>query len=290
MKSTLKQIRKLEITTKKLIDGLISGNYHSIFKGNGIDFSELQEYKAGDDIRNIDWNVTARLHTPYVKQFIEERDLSVYFIVDISSSSAFGNQISKMQKILEITASLAYSAVKNSDKVGLFLTTEDVEKYIPARKGKKHFLKVLDQIISFKPQSKKTDLNKSLSHVSKIIKRRGIVFIISDFVSNDFTKPLKMIKQNQDVIAIKINDQNELHLPNVGLIQLEDPETDEQIVVNTSDHEFRERYHNAIHNFNQELQTKFKKYKIDNIELNTEQSYEKPLKKFFNFRKRRQTR
>jgi uncharacterized protein (DUF58 family) len=287
MKSTLKQIRNIEISTKKLIDGLITGNYHSVFKGSGIEFSEIQEYKPGDDIRNIDWNVTARFNEPFIKQFIEERDLQVYFIIDISSSATFGNQISKKQKTTEITASLAYSAIKNNDNVGIFLTTDKIEKFIPARKGRKHLLTIIDQLLSFKPESKKTNLNCALMQISKIIKRRSVIFIVSDFYTDEFTKPLKILKNNQDIIAIKVNDIREIDIPEIGLIELEDPETEEQILVDTSNKEFQENYKKIIHEHNNKLKKVFRKYKIDTIEITTEQNYEKPLKKFFKLRKQR---
>jgi uncharacterized protein (DUF58 family) len=290
MKDTLRQIKKIDIKTKKLVSGLITGNYHSIFKGNGIEFSEIREYKIGDDIRTIDWNVTARYNKPFVKEFIEERDLSVYFILDISSSGLFGQNISKTKKAIELVASLMFSAIGNNDNVGAVLFTEEVEKFIPARKGKKHILKLLNIILNFKPKYKTTNIKNALDFSSKVIKRKGIMFIVSDFYSNNFTKPLKILKQRQDLIAIKITDNIEKNLPDVGLIELEDEETGEQILVDTSNQEFRDNYKKAIEESNNKLTKIFKKYKIDQIEITTNESYEKPLKKFFKIRKNRMIR
>ena len=282
MKDTLRQIKKIDIKTKKLVNGLISGNYHSIFKGNGIEFSEIREYKSGDDIRAIDWNVTARYNSPFVKEFIEERDLNVYFVLDMSSSGLFGKNISKTKKAIDLIASLMFSAIGNNDNVGAILFTSDVEKFIPARKGKKHILKLLNIILEFKPKYKTTNIKAALNFTSKVLKRKSTVFMVSDFYSENFTKPLKILKQKQDLIAIRITDNIEKELPDVGLIELEDEETGEQILVDTSDQEFQ--------NNETKLTNIFKKYQIDQIEITTEESYEKPLRKFFNIRKKRMVR
>lgn len=290
MKNTLRQIKKIDIKTKKLVDGLISGNYHSIFKGNGIEFSEIREYKTGDDIRSIDWNVTARYNRPFVKEFIEERDLNVYFILDISSSGSFGQNISKTKKAIELVASLMFSAIQNNDNVGAILFTEEVEKFIPARKGKKHTLKLLDIILNFKPKNKTTNIKNALNFASKVIKRRSTIFMVSDFYSENFTKPLKILKQKQDLIAIKITDSIENKIPDIGLMELEDEETGEQILVDTSNPEFRENYEKEIQKNKNHLTRTFQKYKIDQIEITTEEPYEKPLNRFFKMRKSRMVR
>lgn len=287
MKDVLRQIKKIDIKTKKLVDGLITGNYHSIFKGNGMEFSEIREYKTGDDIRSIDWNVTARYNKPFVKEFIEERDLSVYFLLDISSSGSFGQTKSKTKKAIDLVASLMFSAIGNNDNVGAILFTEEVEKFIPARKGKKHILKLLDIILSFKPKHKTTNIKNALDFASCVIKRKSTVFMVSDFYSDNFTKPLKILKQRQDLIAIKITDNIEKSLPNIGLIELEDEETGEQILVDTSNQEFRDNYKKTIQSHENKLTKLFKKFKIDQIEITTDESYEKPLKKFFKIRKNR---
>ena len=290
MKDTLRQIKKIDIKTKKLVNGLISGNYHSIFKGNGIEFSEIREYKSGDDIRAIDWNVTARYNSPFVKEFIEERDLNVYFVLDMSSSGLFGKNISKTKKAIDLIASLMFSAIGNNDNVGAILFTSDVEKFIPARKGKKHILKLLNIILELKPKYKTTNIKAALNFTSKVLKRKSTVFMVSDFYSENFTKPLKILKQKQDLIAIRITDNIEKELPDVGLIELEDEETGEQILVDTSDQEFQNNYKKEIQKNETKLTNIFKKYKIDQIEITTEESYEKPLRKFFNIRKKRMVR
>ncbi len=287
---TIRQIKKIDIKTKKLVDGLITGNYHSIFKGNGIEFSELREYKTGDDIRSIDWNVTARYNKPFIKEFIEERDLSVYFILDVSSSGNFGQSTSKTRKAIELVASLMFSAIQNNDNVGVILFTEEVEKFIPARKGKKHILKLLNIILEFKPKYKTTNIKNALDFTSKIIKRKSTIFIVSDFYSPNFAKPLKILKQKQDLIVIKITDNTEKELPDIGLLELEDEETGEQILVNTSDSEFRDNYKKTILQNESKLNNLFKKYKIDQIEITTDKLYEKPLKNFFKIRKNRMVR
>lgn len=287
MKNTLRQIKKIDIKTKRLVDGLISGNYHSIFKGNGIEFSEIREYKTGDDIRSIDWNVTARYNKPFVKEFIEERDLNIYFMIDLSSSGSFGQNTSKIRKSIELIASLMFSAMKNNDNVGIILFTEEVEKFIPARKGKKHILKTLKTILEFKPKHKTTNITNALNFASKVIKRKSTTFIVSDFYSDNFSKPLKILKQKQDIIAIKISDNVEKEIPEIGLIELEDEETGEQVLVDTSNKEFQENYKKIMKEYKNKIDKIFKKYKIDKIEINTEEPYEKPLKRFFKIRKNR---
>ena len=283
-KEILKQVRRIEIVTKNLVDGLITGEYHSIFKGQGIEFSEIRDYRPGDDIRAIDWKVTARFDHPFVKEFIEERDLNVYFVFDYSASNYFGNLIEKRRKAIELTATLMFSAMKNNDNVGLFIFTEDIEKFIPARKGRRHVLKLISSLVSHKPQSKGTDIEKALSHVSNIIKKRSVIFILSDFYNQDFSKPLKILKRRHDVIAIKVNDAREAEIPDVGLIQLEDEETGEQLLVDTSDQGFRDNYAKLVNKEEIRLRNLFNKNGVDVININTDSPYESPLRKFFRMR------
>ena len=287
-KDILKQVKKLEITTKQLVDGLITGNYHSVFKGQGIEFSEIRDYRPGDDVRAIDWKVTARLNHPYIKEFIEERDLQVYFVIDMSGSGSFGNNISKKQKGLELAASLMFAALRNNDKVGAFLFTDKIEKFIPARKGRKHILKVLSTLVRFLPKSVKTDLANILAQISKIVKRRSIIFIISDFYDGkEFFKPLKILRNKHDVIALSIIDVREKEIPNVGLIELEDEETGEQILVNTSDEKFRNSYLKLMKDKEFQLNSNLKRLKIDSVNILTDDAYELPLRKFFKKRHHR---
>jgi uncharacterized protein (DUF58 family) len=282
----LKQVKKLEITTKQLADGLITGNSDSIFKGQGIEFSEIRDYRPGDDIRAIDWKVTARFNHPYIKEFIEERDLQIYFVIDLSESGSFGTNVSKKQKSLEIIASLMFAALRNNDRFGVFLITNRVERFIPARKGRKHLLQVLNSIVSFTPDSLKTDLQNSLVQISKIIKRKSVLFIVSDFIDeSEFLKPLKILRKQHDIIALKITDQREKEIPDVGLIELEDEETGEQILVDTSDDNFRSLYSNLISENESQFISNLRKIRIDTLSLLTDQNYAIPLRKFFRRRK-----
>jgi uncharacterized protein (DUF58 family) len=258
-----------------------------VFKGQGIEFSESREYRVGDDIRSIDWKVTARLNEPYIKEFIEERDLHVYFALDMSGSSSFGNNVSKRKKAIEIVASLMFAALKNNDNVGLFLFTENIEKFIPARKGRKHVLKAISTLVRFKPQSATTNLHQSLEYISKVIKKRSIVFVISDFFDTNFLHPLKILKNKHDVIALRVIDRREQEIPNIGLIELEDEETGEQLLVDTSDEIFRSNYMNQIKEHEQYLLHSFRKMKIDMVQVLTDEPFEVPLRKFFKQRLQR---
>lgn len=286
-KEVIKQVKKIELSTKHLVEGIIAGNYHSIFKGQGIEFSEIRDYRPGDDIRAIDWKVTARFNHPFIKEFIEERDLQAYFVFDYSASGNFGNVMEKRRKAIELTATLMFSAIRNNDNVGLFIFTDGVEKFIPARKGRKHVLKLISSLVMHEPKSKKTNLKNTLSHVSNIIKKRSILFIISDFYGQEFSKELSILKNRHDVIAVRVNDTRETSIPNIGLIQLEDEETGEQILVDTSDKEFRENYSHILKKEDQRLKTIFRKHKIDTVGILTDDSYEMPLKRFFKNRHKR---
>jgi len=277
-----KKIKKLEIKTRYLVDGIITGNYDSVFKGQGIEFSEIRDYRIGDDIRAIDWKVTARFNHPYIKEFIEERDLQVYFVIDVSGSGNFGSNISKKEKSLEVIASLMFAALRNNDGIGVFLVSEGIEKFIPAKKGRRHVLQLLNIVSNYNPKSLKTNLQNCLKFVSKTIKRKSIVFIVSDF--NDetkFFKPLKILRRNHDVIALKIIDPREQQLPDVGLIELEDQETGEQILVDTSDEQFRESYSNLISIKNSQFFSEMKRHKVDAISLTTEEDFAVPIRKLF---------
>ena len=286
-KAILKKIKKLDIKTKYLVDGIITGNYNSIFKGQGIEFSEIREYKAGDDIRAIDWKVTARFNHPYIKEFIEERDLQVYFVIDLSGSGSFGTNISKKEKSIEIVASLMFAALRNNDGIGVFLITENVEKFIPVRKGRKHVLHLLDILSAFTPNSQKTNLKKPFEQVSKTIKRKSIVFVVSDFIDkSNYLKPLKILRKRHDVIALRIIDPREKEIPDIGMIELEDDESGEQILVDTSDEEFRNSYRKLIVENDLQFLTNMMKNKVDTISLLTDQDYSIPIKKFFKRRLR----
>ncbi|MCH9658412.1 DUF58 domain-containing protein [archaeon] len=286
-KEILKRIKKLDIKTKQLVDGIISGNYNSIFKGQGMEFSEIRDYRAGDDIRAIDWKVTARFNHPYIKEFTEERDLQVYLVIDVSGSGNFGTSISKQEKSLKIIASLMFTALQNNDGVGIFLITDNMEKFIPAKKGRKHILQLLNAITTFTPNSSKTSLKKPLEHVSKIIKRKSIVFVISDFMDTSaYQMPLKILRKHHDLIAMRIVDPREREIPDVGMIELEDNETGEQILVDTSDREFRNSYSKLIAENDSRFLTSMMKNKIDVVSLSTDQNSFTSMKKFFKKRNR----
>lgn len=286
-KDIIKKVKKIEIKTRQLVEGLIAGNYHSIFKGQGIEFLESRAYQTGDDIRSIDWKMTARFDHPFVKEFIEERDLHVYFAVDMSGSSAFGNNVSKRNKSIEIIASLMFGAMQNNDNVGLFLFTKNIERFIPARKGRKHVLKCISTMVSFQPEQRSTDLAASLKYISKVIKKRSIIFVVSDFFDEGFLHPLKILKNKHDVIALRIIDHREFEIPDIGLIELEDEETGEQLLVDTSDETFRNRYKFMMRQRESDLRSQLQKIKIDLVRILTDEPFEIPLQKFFNIRLRR---
>lgn len=295
IKEVLKQVRMIELKTKGLVEGLISGTYKSVFKGRGIEFSDIREYTPGDDVRSIDWNVTARLNKPFVKTFIEERDLSVYFLFDKSGSNNFGFKKSKFDKAVEICATLLFSAVKNSDKVGSLLFTDDVEKFIPAKKSKRHALHILRELISYKPKSKKTDLVNVLKHTLNKLKRKSLIFIISDFIdydnkSNDVLKYMKLLKKKHDVVAINLKDIRELEIPDVGYLELEDEETGELLLVNTSDKEFQKNYKKLVLEYENKDLELFKKSRVDVVTIKEDEGFEKPLMRLFKLREKHMIR
>lgn len=289
-KQILKKVKKIEIKTKKLVDSLLQGAYHSIFKGRGIEFSEVREYIPGDDIRIIDWKVTSRMNHPYVKEFIEERDLNVYIMFDVSGSNDFGSVKSKKEAAIELAASLMFASLKNDDNVGLCLFTKEVEKFIRSKKGKKHILKLIRELIYFNPEHKTTDINEALRYFSGIVKKRSVIFIISDFFSDDFRRPLSIMKNRHDIVAINMSDIRESEIPDVGYIQLEDEETGEQVLVDTSNSEFRDNYIKLIKEKNNVLLKLFQKLKIDMIQIRSDEPFEVPLRKFFRMRELRMIR
>lgn len=289
-KEILKQVKKVEIKTKHLVDGLLSGAYHSVFRGRGIEFSEVREYVAGDDVRSIDWNVTARMNHPYIKEFIEERDLTIYIVLDASASNEFGYEKSKKDSAIELAASLMFAALRNNDRVGLCLFTDKVERYLPPRKGRQNTLRLIREMIEYSPKSKTTDLASTLQFLSRVIKKRSVIFIISDFFTGPFEKELRLMKKRHDVIAINLSDIRESEMPDVGCIELEDEETGEQVLVDTSDAKFRQQYSELVKQRNNELINKLKMLKVDNIQLKSAEPFEIPLKKFFRLRKRRMSR
>lgn len=287
-KEILKQIRQIEIRTNKMVNDMFAGGYHSVFKGRGMEFDEVREYHQGDDIRDIDWNVTARSGKLFVKQFIEERQLTVILLIDASGSGRFGTHNKLKSEITaEIGAILAFSAIKNNDKVGAIIFTDQIEKFIPPQKGKQHILRIIRDILYFKPEHRKTNIEKALQYLNEVCKKRSIVFLISDFIDKGFEQLLHISSKKHDLVAITIIDPREQNLPGVGFMELEDAETGEVMLVNTRDKKFRDYF--AKLNIEQEQLHKdnFLKYGIDNINILTDKPYIKPLIAFFRMRARR---
>jgi uncharacterized protein (DUF58 family) len=268
-----------------MVNDLFSGEYHSLFKGQGLEFSEVREYMEGDSFRQIDWNVTARHGHPYIKKFEETRELNVMFLVDSSASTLFGTRsYLKSELITEITAVLSFSALNNNDKVGLLLFTDEVEKYIPPRKGKKSALRILRDILYFEPKNVKTSITKAVEYIYRLIKKRSIIFVISDFLDKDYSDSLKLLAKKHDVIALRITDPAENELPNAGILKLQDPETGETMMINSSSSSVRERYSKAIQKQETELIERFRRIKVDMVNLTTDKPYAPELMKFFKFR------
>jgi len=284
----LKKIRTLEIKTRGLVETVFAGNYHSVFKGRGMNFEDVREYQPGDEIRSIDWNVTARLGTAFVKKFTEERELTVMLIVDVSASGNFGSTTqSKRELAAEVACLLAFSAIRNNDKVGLILFTDRVELFIPPKKGRSHTLRLIREILFFEPQGRGTDAALALDYLNKVITRRAVVFFISDFQAPDFSHALAVSGRHHDFVAVQIQDEREQVLPNVGIITLEDAETGEQIEINTADRTTRARFSDLAYQKEQELTRTLRRNNIDEITLRTSEDYLPALRSFFKTRERR---
>lgn len=284
-KELLKKVRKIEIKTKRLSDHIFGGEYQSTFKGRGMAFSEVRQYQFGDDVRAIDWNVTARYNDTFIKVFEEERELTMMLIIDISGSNFFGSDsLFKNEYVTELAATLAFSATKNNDKVGLILFTDNVELYIPPKKGKSHVLRIIRELLEFKPESKKTDINIPLKFVSNILKNRSIAFIISDFISKDYSNSLKIFSSKHDVTGIRIYDKTEEIIPNLGVIDITDNETGAKLTVNTGSKNVRKKYSEYYNSKRNEFIDFFKKSGSGIIECNTQDDYQKKLLKYFKSR------
>ena len=287
-KEILKKVRHIEIRTKGLVNDLFGGEYHSIFKGRGMTFSEVREYVAGDDIRMIDWNVTARNNTPFVKIFEEERELTVYLLVDVSQSGNFGtiNQF-KSELAAELAAVLGFSAIKNQDKVGLILFSDDIEKYIAPKKNKSHILRVIREVLFNKPTSSGTSIQAGIDFLLNVAKRKSVVFLISDFLDENYWKSLKLANNKHDMIGIRISDPAEELIPNIGLIKVEDPETEEKIWVDISSKKDRDSHLSEIQNKWNDFQEECNRNQFDVIDVSTERDYVEPLMDFFRKREKR---
>ena len=277
----LSQIKKLEIQTKDLVEGVESGAYNSKYRGGGIEFSEVREYIPGDDVKRIDWNVSARHNSLYVKEFVEENELNIYLILDLSASTNFGFMKSKLDLGFEVAVSLMFLALKNNDRLGLGVFTNQLEKFIPSKKGKRQLLKIIKELIEYKPKSKETDILKSLSTLKNKLKRKSIIYIISDFLSDDYEKPLKFLKLHHEVILINISDIKEVEIPEIGFAYIEDAETGEQILVNTSSKSFQNQYREIMEQKIIENQNNMKKIGIDMINLTNQESFDITINKYF---------
>ncbi len=287
-KELLKQVRQIEIRTKGLVNHLFSGEYHSVFKGRGMEFSEVREYQFGDDIRNIDWNVTARFGHPFIKVFEEERELTVMLMVDISGSLMFGSVSKTKQRIAaELSAILAFSALKNNDKVGLILFTDKIEKFVPPRKGNKHVLRIIREVLSFEPEGNATDIKAALEFMNSAIKKRSIIFLLSDFMDEDYEKILRVVGKKNDLIGVVLDDRRENEIPPIGLIRFTDAETGEERWIDTSNKRVRSMMKQARKEAVVKRNSTFITSRLDRIHVQTGEDYIKPLVQFFRMRERR---
>lgn len=281
-KELLKKVRKIEIKTRRLSNNIFGGEYHSAFKGRGMTFSEVRSYQFGDDVRTIDWNVTARYNEPFVKVFEEERELTLMLIVDVSSSALFGTDSALKKNILtEISATLAFSALQNNDKVGLILFSDQIELYIPPSKGKTHVLRIIRELIEFKPLSKKTDINSALEFLNKVMKKKSIAFLLSDFISSDYEKSLKIVSKKHDLTGIKVYDKLEEFIPNLGLVQMFDQELGEIKLIDTSSSKIRKNYKNQMSLNFKKFNDVFTRNGAGTISCRTDESYIKKLLNYF---------
>ena len=287
-REVLKKVRQVEIKTRGIVEEIFSGEYHSVFKGRGIEFAEVREYIPGDDIRSIDWNVTARMGHPYVKLFEEERELIVMLLCDFSSSGYFGsvNQL-KIEVAIEVAALLAFSALKNNDKVGLLLFTDTIEKYVPPKKGKTHILRILRELISFQPERAGTNIKEALGYFSRVQSRRSIAFLITDFWDQGYEDDLRLVSKKHDLIALNIRDPREEEIPPMGLLKLQDAETGKEYWLDTFDRDVRKQIQRATAEKRRELENLFRSCNVDQIEISVDQDYVKPLSRFFRMRARR---
>ncbi len=284
----MKKIRRIQIRTSHVVDDMLGGQYHSAFKGRGIEFEEVRPYQIGDDVRAIDWNVTARCGSPFIKLFREERELTVHLMVDLSASQLLGTQYqSKRELVSELGATLAFSAIKNNDKVGLTLFTDGIEKVIPPAKGTRHVLRVIRELLYCEPIGEGTDIAAALDHVNRTAKRRSVIFLISDFQTDGYRKPLRIARKKHDVIPVVVDDEREHEMPNVGLLELQDSETGEIVVLDTTSAKQRKRYAEFARQQVADREQIFRELKMDPIYIHTGQDMIDPLRRFFHKREAR---
>jgi uncharacterized protein (DUF58 family) len=287
----LRQVRLLEIHTRRLVTDVFAGEYSSVFKGRGMEFADVREYQAGDDIRLIDWNVTARMGFPYVKQFVEERELTVMFLVDHSASELFGTRVrTKSELAAEVCAVLAMTAVKNHDRVGTVLFSDRVERYVPPKKGKTHVLRVIRELLSFEPRGTGTNLAAALEFTNRVLTRRAVVFLVSDFLATDYERVLKATARRHDTIALQLVDPRERELPNVGLVAVRDPESSRWRYLDTGSRRVRDAFQRRGQEFDATLTRALRRRGVDVVRLETGRPYVEPLLAFFQMRERLQRR
>jgi uncharacterized protein (DUF58 family) len=287
-KEIIRNVRQIEIRTRGLVNQLFSGEYHSVFKGRGMEFSEVREYEYGDDVRTIDWNVSARFNRPFVKVFEEERELTVMLLVDMSGSQQYGTAAKFKRDIAtELSAVLAFSAIKNNDKVGMIIFTDRIEKFIPPKKGRTHILRIIRDFVAFEPKGTGTDLKHALEYFNHVSKKRSIVFLVSDFFDAQFERPMKILARKHDLIAIQLYDKRESELPDVGLVKLSDAETGEERWIDTSLPQLRQEYQRRWTRRKADLTRLFLTSNVDLIPIDIHGSYIQPLVQFFHMRERR---
>ncbi|MDA8874217.1 DUF58 domain-containing protein [Winogradskyella sp.] len=281
-KELLKKVRKIEIKTRRLSDHIFGGEYHSTFKGRGMTFSEVRQYQFGDDVRNIDWNVTARTNEPHVKVFEEERELTMMLMADVSGSKLFGTQNQfKDEIVTEIAATLAFSATQNNDKIGLILFSDEIELFIPPKKGRSHVLRIIRELLEFKPKSKKTNISEAIKFLSNVMKKKAIVFMLSDFVADDYKQTLKIASGKHDITGIRVFDKHEAEIPNIGMVQMQDEETGELILVNTASKKVRNNYSIFYQEKVEYYKDAFTKSGAGTIDCRVDESYVKKLLGYF---------
>lgn len=289
-KQLLKKVRQIDIKSRKIVSELLGGEYKSVFKGRGMEFDEVREYMPGDEVRTIDWNVTARTGKTFVKRFIEEREQALFFLVDMSASGTFGSSgKSKNEIAAELCGLLAFSAIKNNDKVGLIIFTDQIELFISPDKGQTHVLYMIREILGFEPRNKGTDISCALDYLGKMVKKKCVTFLISDFLDSDYDKQLKLAAIHYDLIAITITDPRELILPNAGLVELTDAETGEQLLVDTASASARKKFNIAAKARRMEIKASLNRLNIDQIDVQTDRDYVRDLVRFFQSREQRQT-
>jgi uncharacterized protein (DUF58 family) len=287
-KELLRKIRRIEIRTSHLVNDALAGQYHSAFKGRGMEFEEVRQYQVGDDVRTIDWNVSARYGEPFVKVFREERELTVLLLVDLSRSQAFGsNHQLKRELVAEIGATLAFSAIKNNDKIGLICFTDRVEQFVPPRKGVGHVLRVIRELLAFQPRGRGTSIAAALDHLNRIMRRRAVVFVISDFQDRGFERALRVARRRHDVILVSVTDRRERELPPAGLVEFVDGESGRRVLVDTSSRRWRERYQRITQAAIEARNRRLRQLRLDLIEVRTGESFVEPLVQFFRRREAR---